>query len=162
MWSSNSFVSVTMAARITSVGLQQLADLDAINRRTLPEHYDWYTWYILLGNPKSICLGAYVDLELAGYIIVIDPKPAGVAHTLADWHIASIAVLPEYRRRGLARALISAALSSIPAGNVVDLFVRVDNEPALKLYKSMGFQVTRKLPHYYTDRTDAFVCELRH
>ena len=57
------------------------------------------------------------------------------------WYIANVATHPDYRGRGLARALVSAALDHIRAqgGHYALLHVRADNEPAYRLYRSLGF-----------------------
>jgi N-terminal acetyltransferase B complex catalytic subunit len=38
----------------------------------------------------------------------------------------------------------------------VDLFVRVENESAQKLYKKMGYSIYRRVVGYYNDDEDAF------
>lgn len=57
------------------------------------------------------------------------------------WYIANVATHPDYRGRGLARTLVSAALDRIRAqgGRYAFLHVRADNEPAYRLYLSLGF-----------------------
>ena len=55
--------------------------------------------------------------------------------------IANVAVSPQYRRRGIARALTSAALEKSKRGRfeATWLQVRHDNQAAIELYKSLGF-----------------------
>ncbi|HSD82344.1 MAG TPA: GNAT family N-acetyltransferase [Anaerolineae bacterium] len=57
------------------------------------------------------------------------------------WYIANVATHPDCRGRGLARTLVSAALDRIRArgGRYAFLDVRADNEPAYRLYRSLGF-----------------------
>lgn len=38
----------------------------------------------------------------------------------------------------------------------MDLFVRVENEAAIKLYRKMGYSVYRRVVDYYADGCDAF------
>ncbi len=59
----------------------------------------------------------------------------------STWVISNVAVLPAYRRRGIARRLMEAALEHVRArgGHTVVLQVRHDNEPARHLYRSLGF-----------------------
>ena len=57
------------------------------------------------------------------------------------WYIANVATHPDYRGHGLARMLVKAALDRIrtQGGRYALLDVRADNEPAYRLYRSLGF-----------------------
>ncbi|HZY40793.1 MAG TPA: GNAT family N-acetyltransferase [Anaerolineae bacterium] len=57
------------------------------------------------------------------------------------WYIFNVATHPDFRGRGLARQLVTAALDHIRAhgGQRVLLDVRADNVPAYQLYRSLGF-----------------------
>jgi GNAT superfamily N-acetyltransferase len=57
--------------------------------------------------------------------------------------IGGLAVVPEARRRGIGRALLEAVLEVAPA--TVSLEVLVQNEPAIRLYESLGFERVRVL-----------------
>jgi GNAT superfamily N-acetyltransferase len=57
--------------------------------------------------------------------------------------IGGIAVVPEQRRHGVGRALMEAVLELAPP--TVLLEVIEANEPAIKLYESLGFEKTRVL-----------------
>jgi ribosomal protein S18 acetylase RimI-like enzyme len=57
--------------------------------------------------------------------------------------IGGIAVVPEQRRNGIGRALMEALLELAPP--MVLLEVIEANEPAIKLYQSLGFEKTRVL-----------------
>lgn len=67
-------------------------------------------------------------------------------------HINNLAVLPEYRRAGVATALIEHALSEGAARGAhrATLEVRRSNDAALKLYERCGFSVTAVRRGYYT------------
>ncbi len=57
------------------------------------------------------------------------------------WYIFNVATHPDFRGRGLARKLVSAALDHVRVrgGKRVLLDVRADNMPAYNLYRSLGF-----------------------
>lgn len=61
--------------------------------------------------------------------------------------IANVAVHPDYRRRGIARALTTRAMGLLRRRNEPEVWLQVrdDNPPAIDLYRSVGFcdQVTR-------------------
>ena len=57
------------------------------------------------------------------------------------WEIGTVATHPDYRRRGLARRLVTRAIDYVAAlgGEICVLEVRSDNPPAYDLYRSLGF-----------------------
>lgn len=84
---------------------------------------------------------------MRGYIWEEDGCPVGLVNVMRQgtsqrWYIGNVAVLPEYRRRGLARALVEAAvkLSVERGGKAVALDVITDNLPARQLYEKLGFE----------------------
>ena len=79
-------------------------------------------------------------------------------------HITNLAVHPEWRRRGVARQLLRAALIEGVARGVTLAFleVRPSNTRALALYESLGFHVIGRRNGYYFDTgEDALVMEAR-
>ncbi|TKA65850.1 hypothetical protein B0A55_09401 [Friedmanniomyces simplex] len=73
-------------------------------------------------------------------------------------HITCLTVAPSARRLGHATKL-SEALEQVGDEQdawFVDLFVRVENEAAIKLYKKMGYSIYRRITDYYNDGSDAF------
>lgn len=58
-----------------------------------------------------------------------------------EWYIDSLAVLPEYRRQGIARHLLKAQIKKgQDLGLTPTLLVDPDNPSALRLYESVGFR----------------------
>ena len=57
------------------------------------------------------------------------------------WQISNVAVLDRYRRQGIGRQLVEAAVEYAEnrSGQTAYLFVRDDNPPAIQLYHSLGF-----------------------
>lgn len=62
---------------------------------------------------------------------------------LGRFIVANVAVHPDFRRRGIARALMEAVLDTVEShgAHVVVLQVRHDNDGAIRLYRSLGFHV---------------------
>src|SRR4030042_4326919 len=80
-----------------------------------------------------------------------------------EMHILNLAVHPQHRRRGLARALLSTALPRAQdlKAKAAWLEVRPSNPPALAPYTSFGFQEVGYRPHYYADnQEDALILTL--
>ncbi len=59
--------------------------------------------------------------------------------------IQNVGVIPEYRGRGIGRALLLKALVGFAAVGVRRVFLEVTarNEPAVRIYRSLGFRCTR-------------------
>jgi ribosomal-protein-alanine N-acetyltransferase len=57
------------------------------------------------------------------------------------WQISNVAVLDHFRRQGIGRRLVEAALETIAdrGGESAYLYVRQDNAPAVHLYTTLGF-----------------------
>ena len=72
--------------------------------------------------------------------------------------IATVGVLPEYRRQGIGSALLVAVEEQIGLSSI-RLSVRVSNLPALNLYDRLGYHRYGTWPHYYADGEDALVLE---
>ncbi|TAK13027.1 MAG: ribosomal-protein-alanine N-acetyltransferase [Anaerolineae bacterium] len=78
-------------------------------------------------------------------------------------HIATIAVEPELRGRGIAARLVCAALQALAAQGAVSaaLEVRPSNEAALRLYQRFGFvEVGRRKAYYQDNGEDALLMDL--
>jgi GNAT superfamily N-acetyltransferase len=61
----------------------------------------------------------------------------------SGWIIGTVGVLPEYRRRGIAKVCVERAVKIIRehGGEKVTLSVIDGNVPALRLYESLGFEI---------------------
>lgn len=72
---------------------------------------------------------------------------------VGDGHIVTIAVRPEYRRRGLAELLLVTTLDAAreASQDVVTLEYRISNQAARALYDKYGFEKVGVRAGYYTD-----------
>lgn len=91
-------------------------------------------------------------LQIAGFV---------VAHpTRAKYgRILTLDILPEGRRFGLATKLMMECEQRLRALGCIDVYLEtaVDNEPALRLYRKLGYEILRTLPEYYSSHgLDAF------
>jgi len=61
--------------------------------------------------------------------------------------IQNVGVTPEHRGFGLGRALMLKSLEGFRAARLKKVYLEVtaDNEPAVKLYESLGFEITRTM-----------------
>ncbi len=114
----------------------------------------WPLWDILsvLTLPNVVRLKALAHGRLVGFIAA-DVRPS----QQVAW-IATIGVLPEYRRQGIGAALLRACEARITLPRV-RLNVRPSNESALRLYRRLGYHQVGLWPRYYQDGEDALILE---
>jgi ribosomal-protein-alanine N-acetyltransferase len=141
---------------------EDLESIMEINLKTLPENYSSYFYLELYENFPKVFLVAEADNKIVGYIMCrIETGRSEFKRTPFSFtrkgHMVSIAVLPEYRRRGIGSALITEAMHGMIEYNASECFleVRITNEQAINLYKKLGFQIVNTIRDYYHDGEDA-------
>ena len=91
-----------------------------------------------MGLPNAV-FGGFVDGKLAGTAAVSRPSAfAAAAHKMTMW---AVFTSPEYQRRGTGRRLVEHAIRHAFDNGIqrINLTVYLPNEPALHLYRSLGF-----------------------
>lgn len=86
--------------------------------------------------------------RIAGYMVTCVTKRQA--------EIVSLAVHPDYRRRGVADALMRHTLRALSKAGVrrAELVVRTGNTAGAQLYRTLGFRRVRLLRRYYEDGGD--------
>ena len=105
-----------------------------------------------LSNPLSCWLVAVEGERLAGYI--------GSQTVMGESDMMNVAVHPDFRRQGVAQALILALADALKArgSHGLMLEVRQSNAPARALYAKLGFaEVGRRKNYYSKPREDALI-----
>lgn len=112
------------------------------------------------------------DPQVAGFAA----RPVGKPHILTGFVLArlsagegeilSIAVDPDYRKKGIGHALMDALLRYLHQERAQTLFLEVDemNMAARALYKRFGFTEAGRRPAYYQSpggRSDALILQRR-
>lgn len=95
---------------------------------------------------------AEVDGKIVGYV--------GVQLTPDGGYITNVAVLPEYRRQGIAKALLKRLFTVISGNGLsfLSLEVRKSNFAAQALYESLDFNVLGVRRGFYSDpKEDALI-----
>jgi ribosomal-protein-alanine acetyltransferase len=117
------------------------------------EAYSRETFDYLLTAPESVSYRAVTTGGvMAGFVIgLVEPDHTG--------HVTTVGVAPEHRRRNLAKRLMWQVEDGFRKRNVrlVRLEVRTMNTPAQKLYESLGYTVTQRLPRYYSNGGDGLL-----
>ncbi len=113
---------------------------------------------ILEPSDLHVDLAAELARDIALPWVIRSPTGVVVGFLLAwsvadELHLLELASHPEYRRKGFARALLSALIAHARQHRkrLLLLEVRRSNEAAVTLYESSGFQRTGVRPGYYSD-----------
>ena len=105
-----------------------------------------------LTNPLSLWLVAMDSGTVAGYV--------GSQTVMGEADMMNVAVHPDYRRQGIAEALIQSLIAQLAEKGTYSLTleVRASNEPAIALYQKLGFVLVGRRPNYYRNpREDALI-----
>ena len=105
-----------------------------------------------LDNRLSYWLVAEIDNRVVGYV--------GSQSVLDGADMMNLAVSPDYRRQGIAEALVNTLVNDLKQRRIIVLLleVRVSNASAIALYEKLGFvQVGRRPKYYHNPREDALI-----
>ena len=105
-----------------------------------------------LTNKLALWLVAEENGAVAGYI--------GSQTVPDESDMMNVAVHPDFRRQGIAEALVTALCEALKKQGSVSLTleVRASNEPAKALYEKLGFELVGRRPNYYRNpKEDALI-----
>ncbi len=96
-------------------------------------------------NKMAIYFVAMDEDKIVGY--------AGMWHVVTEGHITNVAVLYEYRRQGIGELLMQNLELMAKEREMIGitLEVRINNEPAQRLYHKYGFRPEGIRKNYYAD-----------
>lgn len=96
-----------------------------------------------LPDDRHIFIAAVEGEKVLGYV--------GMMYIIDEGYNSNVAVAPEYRRKGIADALILELLNRCVSLELsfVTLEVRESNAPAMALYEKHGFSPVGKRKNYY-------------
>ncbi len=105
-----------------------------------------------LKNKLALWLVAEEEGQVAGYI--------GSQTCGDESDVMNVAVHPDFRRRGIAEALVKSLTEELKKieSRCLALEVRASNVPAIALYEKLGFgEVGRRKNYYRNPREDALI-----
>lgn len=104
------------------------------------------------------------DHVAAHYWVAVDPAGAVVGSVscwvvLDEAEIVNLAVLPLWRRRGIARRLLQHLIGQVKNLGVAKVFldVRETNQAAIALYSGSGFMPVGRRSAYYADTGESAI-----
>jgi [ribosomal protein S18]-alanine N-acetyltransferase len=116
----------------------------AIERRAFPTPWSLAMFVLELSKPSGICLAAFVEGRLAGYLVC--------SRYDTVWHVMNVAVDPDRRRLGIASTLLTRLFERVDDPEAqYTLEVRRSNGGAIELYDRFGFRAAGVRRRYYQD-----------
>jgi ribosomal-protein-alanine N-acetyltransferase len=138
---------------ITKANLFDLNALRALEQVCFPlDAWPLLDLISVLTIPGVIRLKVVEDGQMIGFAAA-DPHPI----ENISW-IATICINPAQQGRGFGRALMNAIEAHINTP-IVKLCVRPNNDVAIRMYKSMGYEPIDTWRHYYNDGSDSLVMQ---
>ena len=142
--------------------INDLAAVTQINQICLPENYTDFFFVDLYRKFPEAFIVAEENGNVVGYImcrVEVGLSNIGLPGVVKKGHVVSVAVLPEYRRKGIGRALVTKAMEGMLRYGAKQCYleVRVTNDEAISLYKKLGLEISRSIRGYYADGEDAYV-----
>jgi len=145
-------MSTVRGVDIQRLVLEDVSAIEPIEQRAMPAPWSRMMFVSEIVKTTSICLGAFVDEQLVGYVIV--------SRYVDAWHVMNLSVDPAHRRQGIATRLLEELfeVTGDDDRRGFTLEVRVSNDAAIRLYETLGFRSQGVRRGYYTDnREDALI-----
>ena len=131
---------------------EMLGEAAEIERLCFSEPWSPEALLYMCKSPNTHAVAVMIDGRLAAY--------GGCEFVPPEANIVNIATHPDFRRRGLGRALLHALLTVAKERGCeqVALEVRASNEAAIRMYEEAGFSTAGRRRGFYRDpREDALV-----
>ena len=125
-----------------------IAQIAALEKQCFSDPWSEVSVRSELSNPLSDWLVAEEDGKLVGYV--------GSQSVAPEADVMNLAVAPEWRKKGIGRALMKALIAQLHSRGITALFleVRVGNIPAQNLYRGLEFVEVGRRPKYYVNPTE--------
>ena len=130
---------------ITQMNESHIDDICLVENESFSIPWSKASFLEELKNPVAVYFTAQAEGRAIGYI--------GLWEVYGQADITNIAVLPAYRKKGIASALLKRAVSHCKSRGLspITLEVRKSNHAALNLYSKFGFKTIGERKRYYAD-----------
>lgn len=142
-----------LKADIFSVSKDMICDIYSIAEKCFSDPWSESVFESAFAHPDSCFIGARVNGIIVGYIVV---QKMGDVMSVDD-----IAVLPDFRRCGIAQKLLEKAHDKYSEYNFI-LEVRESNLSAVSLYRKLGYEQVGFRKRYYSNPIEGAVLMTRY
>ena len=109
-------------------------------------------------------IASELDNNLAFWLVAVEGETVagyfGSQTVMEETDMMNVAVHPDFRRQGIAEALVNGLVEHLKAmgSRCLTLEVRASNAPAIALYEKLGFtEIGRRKNYYRNPREDALI-----
>lgn len=137
---------------LTNMRQEHVAQVAALEKLCFRDPWSENSVASELNNPLSLWLVAVDGERVAGYV--------GSQTVMEESDMMNVAVHPDYRKQGIATALIVGLVEELRkrGSHCLTLEVRASNEMAISVYRKLDFQeVGRRKNYYRNPREDALI-----
>ncbi len=133
---------------ITEAREELLPQIQRIEQQSFSVPWTEQMLRMQLQPDSHVFLTAEAEGGVVGYI--------GMMYVLDEGYISNVAVHPDFRRRGVADALLDALEARARALllSFLTLEVRQSNAPAVALYEKHGYRIAGRRRNYYEKPTE--------
>ena len=138
--------------RIESMNSSHVAQIAQLEKICFSDPWSEKSVASELDNKLAFWLVAIEGDTVAGYI--------GSQTVMDETDMMNVAVHPDFRRQGIAEALITGLVEHLKTigSRCLTLEVRASNAPAIALYEKLGFsEIGRRKNYYRNPREDALI-----
>ena len=137
---------------LTNMRQEHVAQVAALEKLCFRDPWSENSVASELNNALSLWLVAVDGERVAGYV--------GSQTVMDESDMMNVAVHPDYRKQGIATALILGLVEELrkKGSHCLTLEVRASNENAISVYRKLDFQeVGRRKNYYRNPREDALI-----
>lgn len=145
-----------MNATIQKMTLKHLDEVIDIERQLFPDPWSKNSFlYEILGNRLSLAVVLLLENKVIGYSIVWI--------IFEEFHIANIAIHPDYQQQGFGKYLLTEILKTADNSRAnrgleyAILEVRESNRIAINMYEKFGFKKISVRYNYYSSGENAII-----
>lgn len=153
-------INLQLMIEVKKIKKDDVKRVEYIGSETLPISYSAFDIFMMMFSNSYIIFKAIYKKEIVGFCVVQKFKDE------KRQHIMSIGVLKEFRRKGVGNKIIEILrqIARDEAYTTISLYVKADNEAAIKFYAKNKFKNDRLLKNYYSgfENNDAYyyVCDV--
>ena len=147
--------ALVLKVSLRPIDENNVGTLRVLNRAILPVQYKNKFYRDILQVPEELRKMAYHDASVVGAVCCRVEQSNSEEEAPDKLYIMTLGVLAAYRNLGVGSKLLKHILltaAKMPDIGQIYLHMHTQNVDGLRFYKRFGFQITKTIKGYYTNR----------